>query len=409
MQVEGAVSAANDEGPTVDYEAVAARFEVALFEKLRQHSVENAFLEFWVPDADPLKGIVSMVDSARMAGFDRITIRFTPQSIPAGRVGELRERLSDIGAVEIDAANGTGVLRATKLRGAAGRNAARLVRHGKAYWRPDGAAARDTKSTAPLAAATEAASDFGDVTPNYRAAMARALAAPTHEGTVRAEPGALLVSAEEGGAVLAALIDTATHRIRRIRHRGAAKPSERAVLETFCGLADGLPIVEAADHTGLKVIDRLWQDAPAAAAPGIVLPSNQPAAFGIALRLSRRLRDAYAAQTGVLDRANFFYTQPSARWRAMSRAERLGAVIAALEVYLEAERRSAGDMVLHDIAKNRYGEEIRIVVAFAEAVPTDDRPGLMRRFENHLRATLEPELELIAERVKDQSPLRRLS
>jgi len=404
------VSAAKEEEPTVDYEAVAARFEDALFEKLRQHSVENAFLEFWVPDADPLKGIVSMVDSARIAGFDRITIRFTNESVPAARVGELRERLGDIGAIEIDAATSGAVLRASDLREAAGRRAwSNPARRGRDYWRPGHTAVPAANGAASRNEPADLASDFGDVTLNYRAAMARILGAVTHEGTLENGAESVVVSAKEGAAFLSAEIDPGTHRIRRIRHRGAARPSERAVLECFCRLAEGLPIVEAADHVGLRVIDTLWQKAPGPAAPGIVLPSNQPAAFGVALRLGRALRDNYQAHTGFAERANFFYAKPGARWQAMSRAERLGSVIAALEPFLVSERRGPADMELHDIVKNRYGEEIRIVIAFARAVPADDRPGLMRRFEAHLRQTVEPELEVIAEMAKDQSPLRRLS
>ncbi len=411
QEIGGFVSvAATSDGPVVDYETVAARFEEALLEKLRHHGVEDAFLEFWVPDADPLKGIVGMVDSARIAGFDRITIRFTSKSVPTNRLGELGERLKDIGEIAVELAGDSGVLKASQLRSTRSPEVqATLARRSKGYWRPGQAQRGSAPAKVAVGTGSEPLSDFGDVAPAYRQAMARALAAPTHEGALASEDGTLLVTVEEGGRVLSALIDPGTHCVAKMRHRGAGRPSERAVLETFCRMAEGVPIVEAADHVGLRVMDALWNDAEAPAAPGIVLPANQPAPFGLALRLARQLHRRYAAGTGHINRVNFYHAEPGQRWRSMDRKERLGAVLTELGHFLRRENRGPADMELHDLAKNRFGIEIRVVIAFADGVPLDDRPGLMRRFEKHLRQSLEPELELIAELVKDKSPLRRLS
>ena len=55
-----------------------------------------------------------------------------------------------------------------------------------------------------------------------------------------------------------------SHTPYKARHSGAAKPSERAILDLFCKAAENLPIQEVADHVGLKILDTLVdEDKPA--------------------------------------------------------------------------------------------------------------------------------------------------
>ena len=48
------------------------------------------------------------------------------------------------------------------------------------------------------------------------------------------------------------------------------------------------------------------------------------------------------------------------------------------------------------------------MIAFSDRVAVGDKPVLMRRLERRLRRDLETEIELVADRARDSSPLRRL-
>lgn len=66
-----------------DYEQLVAAFNHSLNTQLRGHGSENRYLETWVPDEDPVKGILNMVESALSAGCDELRIAFSPALIGA--------------------------------------------------------------------------------------------------------------------------------------------------------------------------------------------------------------------------------------------------------------------------------------------------------------------------------------
>ena len=68
-----------------------------------------------------------------------------------------------------------------------------------------------------------------------------------------------------------------------------------------------------------------------------------------------------------------------------------------------------GDIILARIEKNKSGEFLRGVIDFSLGVEQQTKPKLMRGFEREVRESVEPQFELIADRVRDVSPLRRLS
>lgn len=60
-----------------DYEQLVADFNHSLNTQLRGHGSENRYLETWVPDEDPIKGILNMAESALSAGCDELRIVFS--------------------------------------------------------------------------------------------------------------------------------------------------------------------------------------------------------------------------------------------------------------------------------------------------------------------------------------------
>jgi hypothetical protein len=102
---------------TIDYEATVARFTDSLLTNLRGHGAEAACLEGWVPDADPVRSLLNMVETAELAGEASITIRFAAATLdPAGR-DTLLAAVSDLGQARLDTVEGGFRLRVEGLGG----------------------------------------------------------------------------------------------------------------------------------------------------------------------------------------------------------------------------------------------------------------------------------------------------
>lgn len=88
---------------TLNYEVLVRAFEQALVTKLRSHAAEADYLEMWVPDDDPVKSILNMVEAAEAFGRDEIAIEVSAETLTDTQVNELLAVLSDIGSAEITA------------------------------------------------------------------------------------------------------------------------------------------------------------------------------------------------------------------------------------------------------------------------------------------------------------------
>lgn len=395
----------------VDYEKLVGAFNQALLHTLRKHSIADSFLDFWVPDEDPLLGIVGMVDSARIAGRSELAVRFTPETIPAARLPELEKAVGRFAKVTIEQDGNHLLLRATGMshRGEAATGPA--VRTQTRYWT---AADADTASPPLIPPAPVWASDelpaFGDAHPRFRSALSAALAQPKREGPPEPEmTGLIRVTGQENGISLVLDVDAQSHVVRRARHNGSTKPAERAALDLFCQAAEGLPLQEVSDHVGLTVIDSLVDDDKSPPIQGVLLPVNAGEPFKTAPRLARQAYAAYRQRTGAEEAVNFYNAPPSAEWQMMPAAERREKVQRGLGGFLQSEELYPDDMTLLRLEKTKTGYEIRAVIAFSDRILVGRKPLLLRKLEQRLRRDVERQIELIADRAKDSSPLRRLS
>ncbi len=85
----------------LDYEALVRAFETALVTKLRGHGAEAEYLEMWVPDEDPVKSILNMVEAAEAYGREGISIRVGPKTLSDEQINALLGFLGDIGVAEV--------------------------------------------------------------------------------------------------------------------------------------------------------------------------------------------------------------------------------------------------------------------------------------------------------------------
>lgn len=101
----------------LNYEDLVGAFEEALVTKLRGHAAEAEYLEMWVPDEDPVKSILNMVEAAEAYGREEIAVEVASNTLSDAQVNELLGVLRDIGAVEITARKPGHLIVVTELQG----------------------------------------------------------------------------------------------------------------------------------------------------------------------------------------------------------------------------------------------------------------------------------------------------
>lgn len=75
------------------YETLVREFEQSLLTRLRGHNQEAGFLQTWVPDSDPVKSLVYMIESAQAAGVTRFEIVLDHTTLSVSALGALNEQL----------------------------------------------------------------------------------------------------------------------------------------------------------------------------------------------------------------------------------------------------------------------------------------------------------------------------
>ena len=77
----------------LNYEELVQQFENALLTQLRGHTNDSGFLEMWVPDPDPVKSMLNMVECAELAGLSEFAIRIGQATINESALGSLASEL----------------------------------------------------------------------------------------------------------------------------------------------------------------------------------------------------------------------------------------------------------------------------------------------------------------------------
>lgn len=355
-------------GP-LDYEALVAAFEHSLLTQLRGHSAAAPFLEVWVPDEDPVRGLQNMFEAAEIAGERRLAVTITAASLPQDRLVEIRGIAEEFGTMTITPQGEGWLLELDEI------GLGQLLHR---------------------------------VGPAYRAGLRDRLGKLNHAGRLDASGGATLVTVVQDGFVLTVLIDATSQLILDACHDGPDAPLNRAMLDWFCDVLQDLTVQEASDHAGHRLIARL--SAPEAQRPvaGIVLPDNADPLFRLPKAMARQLLVEWRALTGYAGRENAFTTAPDSAWATLAAPARAAAVQSLLELGEADAGVPAGGLRLMAMEPNILGHEVRAIVAFAEGVVPDDKPGLARRGELLLKRRLDPHLEVYIEELKDQNAIRRL-
>jgi hypothetical protein len=86
---------------TLCYEALVQEFESNLLTQLRGHRSTAAFMEMWVPDEDPVRGLLGMFEAADSSGEQHLLVTVTRDTLPEARLGEVRALAAEFGDLSI--------------------------------------------------------------------------------------------------------------------------------------------------------------------------------------------------------------------------------------------------------------------------------------------------------------------
>jgi len=86
---------------TLNYEALVEDFNRKLLTQLRSHSADAEYLETWVPEEDPVKSILNIVESAQAYGHDQVRLTVAKTTINSEQQQELLGLIAPLGRAKI--------------------------------------------------------------------------------------------------------------------------------------------------------------------------------------------------------------------------------------------------------------------------------------------------------------------
>jgi hypothetical protein len=354
-----------------DYEVMVERYNTALFNTLRHHLASDE-LDTWVPDDDPLRSILNMIEAAESSGLASLAVRVGPATLASLDLEGLRAQLSGLGRVEITAEDGGALVRVEEI---GGRRSA--------------------------AAPARSADVFAAVGPAYRDAVRAAAGSIAHEGVLELPYGTTAYAVARDGVTLEVAVDE-SHAIAAAAHRGTTSRADRAIMERLCGILTGITMQEAHDHAAIRLEDALRDRDERRPVAGIVAPQNADPAFVRPARLIRELVARYAATTGFRLGENRYTPRPSAAWIALDREARLAALNAAADELSPRLGLAAGQIRVVDLET-----PIKAIVAFRDDVDVASKPRALMHLERLFHG-IEPTLQLFSVELKDANKMRRL-
>lgn len=344
--------------PVIDYDSAVSVYMDNLTTMLRGFTPaeDNAFLETWVPDEDPARGVLGIFEAAYAGAVPAVTVRLGAETAAALDSEALRRDAAQFGRLELRTEGHTIV--ATLFCNTGG--------------------------------------SFEEINPVYREALETAAQHRTFSGSLEPHEGMPLVTASDGPTTLTLLVDTGSHTVTKARYSGTPAEAERGLLEKFCSILEGKPILECSDHGVVELEHQLRDHSQPSPVSGVVTPESSDPIFALPSRLIRGALAEYRRQTGYAADENFYRRPASARWHNRSRVEKLRQIADAIE-------RFPGGSNLHLIDLQ---DDHRVIIEIPQLA--DHRENQLLKLEHYLRHTVEPILEIHLEPKVDLNTIRKL-
>lgn len=346
----------------LDYDELARAYEETLLTTLRGHAAAAPFLDIWVPDDDPLRGLLSMVEAAQASGQDELSVKILRSSVGDNAEDRIKTEIGSVGHVAVDEDNSHLVVQVSLMQ----------------EWQ-----------------------DMSAIPASMRFGVINAGKNITHEGELEASDGLYTIQAE--GVTLSVVIDPDDHVVKLAKHAGAKDMAQRAVFDVFCDRISGLPLQEAADHGCLKTINALTDKKAQRAVPGIVTHFNAGDIFDLPLMLIRDLNTKYRREVKIVGTENFFHPAPKDDWTALSDDAKVELLKPLIARFSEMRGFDAGTLEILSM-----DNIVRVTISCGDEVEVDAKPKLLMDLEGFIRAETEVQLELYFEAMRDQNKIRRL-
>jgi hypothetical protein len=386
----------------VEYDQLVARYQASLTTTLRGFRGGASFLEGWVPDPRPDKGILNLIEAAAVAGLPAVTVGIDRETLAALSLPELAASARALGEATVEPRDGAGaVLRvafaprdraavaATELQDRAERG--RRARE-----------ARLSRERARASAADAAAAPPPPFEAVYGEGVRRIAATPfTHEGALEPAAGVVLVTAARGSVALEAHVDPACHFVRAARHRGADSDAWRGLLEGLCRAIENTPLLDAAYHAVIRLEASLRDRRPRPVA-GIVTPESVAPEFRAVAALLHDLLADYRRRTGYADVDSRWEPEAAPAWVALPQDGRVARLQAAIDEIGPRHGLAAGD-----VRCLRLERLTRVTLALPPDLTPARKAALLLALEADLKAGLEPTLHVYQEEMHDRNKLRR--
>ncbi len=357
----------------VDYDELVAQYAERLQTVLRGFSIGPRFLEAWVPDEDPVRGVRGVLSAARVAGLSALTVRLGAETARA--CDDWAAALAGWGRVELTHSGG-----ALRMEVHFGTECPALPERERRSARVVPVQARAVAPAPALAASLRE----------------RVLAAAREASHVGSLVGGSVIGAQRDGVTLTLDVDD-QQVVRRARFEGDSSPELCGLLELLCRVAEGLPLQELAEHGALRVL-ALARDADAAPpVPGVVQPQNTSTLLAFVEAL---VRDACRGRGSGENR---WQPPASSDWLALDDAARRTRVEAAL-----ADACAVLGVPADTFELQRIRDGHKVCLDVAPAVPAAERRRLLLALERELAARVEGTLIVEREARADLNRIRRL-
>ncbi len=370
----------------LDYERLFADYTTGLVDRLRGFGPAAECLSLWVPDEDPATSLRNLWDAAAAAGESELAIWIGPATASALDEDEVLATAARFGIATLTHGRAGWLVEVQELRTAAPVAVERA------------SVVRPRAVVEPLAASTTRSANA-----IYGAAIEHSARSPLHEGDVPETVGLERIEVEQQGVALVLSVDPASHCIRNAAFRNAAT-GHRGLMERFCALLEGVPLLDAADHGVQRLEFALrdhWSHRPVA---GIVTPRAADPCFELPLALIRRALAEYRTRTGYAEHTSTHDPGPSAAWKSMGSAAQREAIRTVLERF-SADRGGAPD----DVELLAIEFDVRLVLRVDEHMTAESGPGVVLDIERALRDAIDPRLEVVLEEIRDRNRKRRLA
>ncbi|MEK8019661.1 MAG: hypothetical protein VSS75_022535, partial [Candidatus Parabeggiatoa sp.] len=337
----------------IDYQQLVTDYNEALVNVLRGFRPKYEFLDIWVPDAEPDKSILNLLEAAQIEGENEVSLFLEEKLLDELDIKTLIQEASKLGEINTRETEQGFIFQVSGLIG-------EQVSH---------------QNEAKLE----------ECNPLYRTQLMEREKNIQHEYTLTDDDVHLLIHANHQGISLFALFDVQQHKLIQATFASTASAIEKALLEALCQLIEGLPIQEIYDHGLLKLEYALRDQQQPLPVSGIINRFNFDPLFQLPQHLIRQLFHNYCEQTGYQTQLNYFDSPPSQDWLKWDDKQRIQKVQGVLDDLISQSQYRDLEVKVKYIDKT-----VKVHVEIRGTVSAVEEAALMLNMEKDLHKQVEP-------------------